>query len=117
MARKYSVDSVLSDAEQIARVWTENPTFTLGEIKLTTLQKMMDDLRDNRSQLESLRTRITALVNETDEQANALGGVVTRAKSGFRAVYGPNSTQYEQAGGTRQSERKRPTPRKKKTEG
>ena len=115
MPRKYSVDNVLADGEQIARVWAENPTFNLGEIKLSTLQKMIADLRDNRSQVESLRTQLTALTNETDEQANALGGAVTRARSGFRAVYGPNSTQYEQAGCTRQSERKRPTARKKKT--
>jgi hypothetical protein len=37
-----------------------------------------------------------------------LGEWVTRARSGFRAVYGPDSTQYEQAGGTRSSERKKP---------
>jgi hypothetical protein len=35
--------------------------------------------------------------------------IKTRVLSGFRAVNGPNSTQYEQAGGTRQSERRKPT--------
>jgi len=40
--------------------------------------------------------------------------LVTRARSGIRSVFGPDSTQYEQAGGTRTSERKTPT-RKPKT--
>ena len=33
---------------------------------------------------------------------------VTRIRSAMRGVFGPDSTQYEQAGGTRRSERKRP---------
>ncbi|MBD0369930.1 MAG: hypothetical protein ICV60_03685 [Pyrinomonadaceae bacterium] len=38
-----------------------------------------------------------------------MASINTRALSGYRAIYGPNSSQYEQAGGTRSSERKRPT--------
>ena len=34
-----------------------------------------------------------------------------RARSGFKSAYGLDSTQYEQAGGTRKSERKRPVRR------
>ena len=34
-----------------------------------------------------------------------LSDLVQRARAGFKAVYGPDSTQYEQAGGTRRSER------------
>jgi len=56
---------------------------------------------------------LTALTNDLNVQVNELAGITTRARSGFRAVYGPDSTQYEQAGGTRASERKRPS--KKKT--
>ena len=48
----------------------------------------------------------TVPVNQRDDQAYNLNQLVTRARSGFRAVYGPDSSQYEQAGGTRSSERK-----------
>ncbi len=34
--------------------------------------------------------------------------LITRAHSGIRAPFGPNSSQYEEAGGVRKSERKRP---------
>jgi hypothetical protein len=112
MPSKYSFDSILADSEQIARVWTDNPTFTLGEITLTSLQSKITSLRQKRDQAETLRTQLTALSNELNEQTAEMAGIVTRARSGFRAVYGPDSSQYEQAGGTRSSERKRPSSKK-----
>jgi hypothetical protein len=107
-----SFDSVITDSEQIARVWTENPTFTLGEVTLASLQSKIASLRQKRDQVESLRTQLTALTNQLNEQTSEMASVVTRARSGFRAVYSPDSSQYEQAGGTRSSERKRPSFRK-----
>jgi hypothetical protein len=112
MASKYNVDAVISDSEQIARVWTENPTFTLGEITLPNLQSKITDLRQKRDRIETLRTQLTALNNEVQEQTAELAGINTRARSGYRATYGPDSSQYEQAGGTRTSERKRPSSKK-----
>jgi hypothetical protein len=115
MARKVSIDLVLEDAERILRVWAENPTFSLGELTQAKFQALVDDLRNKRNQTEALRTQLTALVNETNDLGLSLSDAVTRAMSGIRAVYGPDSSQYEQAGGTRRSERKRPVARKPKS--
>lgn len=115
MSRK-PVDRILSAAEQIAHVWTENPTFAMSDLTLAQYQTMITNLRARRSQAEELRTQLTAVVNDTNSQAQAVSDVITRARSGFRAFFGPDSTQYEQAGGTRLSERKRPT-RKPKPSG
>jgi hypothetical protein len=111
MPKNITVDKVLADAERILRVWTENPTFSLGELTQAKFQALLEELRDKRNQTETLRTQLTALVNETNERGNALSDAVTRALSGVRAVFGPDSSQYEQAGGTRRSERKRPAKR------
>jgi hypothetical protein len=113
MPSKYPLDTVLADSEQIVRVWTENPSFSLGEIKLTDLQSKITEVRVQHDQIETMRTQLTALSNELGSKTNELAGINTRARSGFRAVYGPDSSQYEQAGGTRQSERKRPTKKPK----
>ena len=49
-----SADNLLSDVEQIARVWTDNPTFALGDITCKnlnlTLQTMAfgQDLSDSK---------------------------------------------------------------------
>lgn len=101
-----TIDDTLAEGEQIARVWTDNPTFTLGEITLPQLQTMLTDLRATGTEIETLRTRLTALINDANSKIREVNAVVTRARSGFRATYGPNSTQYEQAGGTRTDERK-----------
>jgi hypothetical protein len=54
------------------------------------------------------RTELTGLMDVRDDHARTLSDLVTRVRSGVRAIYGPDSPQYEQAGGVRRSERKRP---------
>jgi hypothetical protein len=64
-----------------------------------------------RDQVEALRTQLSGLLNDIGAKMKAVSDVVTRARSGMRAFYGPDSTQYEQVGGTRTSERKRRAPK------
>ena len=109
MPSRYSTESVLTEGDRIARVWADNPTFSLGEVTLASLQAKLADVRQKREQLETLRMQVAALSNDLEEGTNELASIRTRALSGFRAVFGPNSTQYEQAGGTRQSEIRRPS--------
>lgn len=111
MPSRYSTDSVLTECERMARVWTENPTLSLGEITLAGFQAKIAETRQKREQLETLRMQATALANEIELNTNELAALRSRALSGIRAFFGPDSTQYEQAGGTRQSDIRR-TPRK-----
>ena len=113
MPRNLTVDEVIADGERIVRVWRDNPTFTLGEITLPQLEAKIATLRTLRAQIESVRTQLTQLVNDSSANLADINNATTRARSGFRAFFGPDSSQYEQAGGTRASERKRPAPRKK----
>ena len=109
MPNRYTIESVLTECDKIVRVWTDNPTFALGEITLAGLQAEIAGAREKRERLEALRMQLTALNNDLNEAASRLAAKRTRALSGLRAVYGPNSTQYEQGGGTRQSEKRRTT--------
>jgi hypothetical protein len=106
MARGKSLDEVITNAEKIVRVWEANPTFTLGEVTLAALKIKLEGLRGQRAQTEEIRRQLTNLVNSTNDVADDLNAITVRALSGVRATYGPNSTQYEEAGGTRASERK-----------
>ncbi|MCA1593968.1 MAG: hypothetical protein LC754_15215 [Acidobacteria bacterium] len=114
MTRSQSLDDVIASAEKIVRVWEANPTFTLGEVTLAKFKAGLDDLRDSRTQTEEARRRVTELVNATNGKTEDVSGITTRALSGIRAVYGPDSSQYEEAGGTRSSERKKKAASKKK---
>jgi len=116
MPSKYPPDTVIADSEQIARVWAENPTFSLGEVTLANLQSRLEELRQKRNRIETLRTELTAHVNDLNAKTSQLADINTRARSGFRATYGPDSSQYEQAGGTRRSERKRPARKETQTD-
>ena len=109
MPSRYTIESVLTECDKIVRVWTDNPTFTLGDITLAGLQGEIAEAREKRERLEALRMQITGLNNDLNAAASRLAAKRTRALSGLRAVYGPNSTQYEQGGGTRQSEKRRVT--------
>jgi hypothetical protein len=106
-----SFDDIEADADQLVRVWTDNPSLALGDVTRTAFQTMLATFRAARSNSESLRTQLTASVNETNTQGKAIQDLTVRARSGARAQFGPDSTQYEQLGGTRTSDRK---PRKLK---
>ena len=100
-----SFDRILAEAEQMARVWEANPDFSMGEMKLTDLRAQIQELRDKRTAVNDTNTLRTRLVNEADDKASGLSKLSARIRSGFKAQYGPNSSQYEQAQGTRESER------------
>jgi hypothetical protein len=101
-----SYDKVLAEAEQMVRVWEANPDFSMGELTLAQLRAQIQELRDKRAAVEETKTLRTRLVNEADDGATALTKLSARIRSGIKAQYGPNSSQYEQAQGTRESERK-----------
>lgn len=106
MAKGKSLNDVLADGDQIAHVWEANPTFTLGEVTMADLKKDLDDLRNLHGQSDALRMQLTQVVSDMNAKRQSINSVVTRARYGLHAVYGPNSAQYKQATATRVGERK-----------
>jgi hypothetical protein len=66
----------------------------------------LDKYNDTLSLLDSLQ-------NDLEAQEERLREKNKRMLAATGALYGPNSNEYELAGGTRSSERKRPTKKKK----
>lgn len=114
MASNNTIGSVIAEGAKIVDVWTANPTFTLGPVTLEIFKAQMTELQAATAAVESKRTELTGLINARDGKSGNVSELVTRARSGIRAAFGPDSTEYEQAGGTRRSERK---PAKRKTNG
>ncbi|MDT5121133.1 MAG: hypothetical protein QOC96_615 [Acidobacteriota bacterium] len=106
MTRGKTIDDILANAEKLLRVWAANPDFALAGVTLVSLQAMVDDLRAKRTQVETTRTQLTKEVNEANDSADAVNAIVTRARTAGRGYFGPDSSQYEQLGGTRDSEKK-----------
>src|ERR1041384_5826818 len=109
MPKGKSLDEVIAAAERILRVWEANQTLTLGEVTKASFKALLDELRALRAQTEETRRQLTNLANPTNDKAISANDIKPRALSGIRAVFGPDSTQYEEAGGTRSSERKKTT--------
>jgi hypothetical protein len=112
MAKRRSFDAILADAETLLRVWTANDKLSLGDVTLESFTAMVNTFKTARAHTEDLRTQLTRGVNDTNDQADQILAITVRARSAARGQLGPNSTEYEQLGGTRSSERK---PRTKKT--
>jgi hypothetical protein len=111
MATK-TVDNAVAALEKILSVFTAKPNFTVGEITKESLTATIAGLRAKNTDLENAKATAARLVNEITADLTNAGQVQTRGLSGIRAAFGPDSSEYEQAGGVRSSERK---PRTKQT--
>jgi hypothetical protein len=112
MRRKVTPQRVLANLENVISAWEANADFKMNdEITLAKLKAQRDKLTDCIVEVTSKRTELTGLTSDRDDCAAACAELVTRVRSSFRGFYGPNSKQYEQAGGTRTSARKKPARR------
>jgi hypothetical protein len=108
MGKPTSFDDVQAEANQLLLVWNENSDLALGDLTEAQFKTMVDDFSTKRARVNDLRNQLTALVNGVNELGSQLTAIAVRARSVARGQYGPNSTQYEQLGGKRASERKPP---------
>ena len=108
MSTKLQITRLQAEGAKISKVWTDNADFKMGDVTAAKFTSACDALRDSHNEVEAKKLELTALVNERESAANTVRDLAVRARSGFKSVYGTDSTQYEQAGGTRKSDRKRP---------
>lgn len=73
-----------------------------------TLRAEITSVRELKDRISSLERELIGLRNDRDTATISLWDKVKRARSGVKALYGDDSTQYEIVGGTRRSERKKP---------
>lgn len=116
MATKISAEQALADSTGVEKVWKANPTMTLGKdgekVELKDFQASIKKVTDLNAEIEELRHQLGGLIDKRDDSARNLSGFNTRALSAIRGIFGPDSLEYDQAGGTRTSERKKPVRKK-----
>jgi hypothetical protein len=105
---KVSIDPVLTKAQQVVMAWEMNSDFKLGTMTLEEFKVELQKLITQVEASDRAKLAYADLVNSRDQQASTVNDLVTRARSGFRAYYGPDSSQYEMVGGKRRSDRKSP---------
>ena len=108
MPTKMNPDKVKTDADTILGVWKANTDFKLKDVTLESFEADTKRLDANLRDISAKEQELTPLRNERDDLALRLNEVCTRTRSGIKGFFGPNSSQYEQVGGTRAVERKKP---------
>ena len=107
MPTKMNSGNVRDDAENILKVWTANPDFKLKDVTLEQFQQDFDTLEKLLTDIQTKEEELVPLRNQRDDLTLNLNGSCTRTRSGIKGYFGENSTEYEIAGGTRASERKK----------
>lgn len=102
-------------AKRASNLRAISPTLDLGpDLTLADYEKKIADLRTHQDEYNELLAALDARKNNLEAEAKSLDELSTRMLAGVGARWGKNSNEYEQAGGTRTDERKKPTKDKKK---
>ena len=107
MASRIAASRVIDDLERIINTWGENPDFELPDsTTLKALDQLRSEIISDNEEIEVQRTKLTGMIDRRDEKAARGNALAVRARNGIKFKYGPDSSQYKQAGGTPLSERK-----------
>ena len=113
MARSRRGSSVLDMARQrLAGLKAITPAPDLGPaLSLATFEQEVTAFSTSLDTYNEKLAGLDEMQNSLEASENSLRDKNKRILSAVEAQYGPDSSEYEQAGGTRTSERKRPTGR------
>lgn len=111
MARRKRTSPVLETARQrLAGLKSITPAPDFGtNLKLDAYEQDINELSDKLDEYNEKLSALDQLLNELEAQEEELNAKNRRMLAATAAQYGTNSTEYEQAGGTRDDERKKPT--------
>jgi alkylated DNA repair dioxygenase AlkB len=117
MARLKRSSVVLDAAEKrLAGLASISESLDLGQgLTLANFRKAVEDTRALLDQYNQLLSQVDEMANRLTSAEKALKELSSRMLNAVAAVYGKDSSEYEMAGGVRQSERKRPQRKPKET--
>ena len=108
MAKSVSPKATITDGKTVQTVWTGIPTFKMGDVGAKDFNAISDEAVVLNDAYDKQDLELTGIREHRDDKLLQLKELITRFRSGMRSTYGPDSPQYEQAGGTRTSNRKPP---------
>jgi hypothetical protein len=117
MARAKRNSSVLETARQrLAGLKSITPPPDFGaNLKLEGYEQQINALGAKLASYNEMNATLDGLLNEIGQAEADMRSMNTRMLAAAEAHYGPDSSEYEQVGGTRTSERKRPARGSNKT--
>ena len=107
MGNNINIEAIKDASLNLLEVWGSNKEFKLKEVTHETFKADVDMLSKTTAEISRLELSLVPLRRQREDLARKIKDINTRARSGMRGFFGPDSTQYEQVGGTRSSERKK----------
>ena len=109
MGKKLYPTDTLKQAQSILCAWEfTDPTLKIGTLSLETIAADITTVKRLQEKLIHVKNELLEIRYQRDAATIGLWNTVKRARSCIKGVYGDDSTEYELAGGTRRSERKKP---------
>jgi len=99
--------NVLKQAQAALSAWNQiSATLTYGTLTPESLRADIAAAAALAAEMAELEAQLTDKRNQRHAVCLSMWGKVKRLRSGIKATYGDDSSQYEMIGGTRLSERK-----------
>ena len=113
MARVRKYSTALETARiRLAALKSIIPAPNLGSyLTIPDYEGNIVSVEDKLARYNQTLVALDEMLSEFADEERALKDLNARYLSAFEAKYGPDSSEYEMAGGTRKSERRRPTRR------
>src|SRR5688572_15286857 len=109
MGKKLYPTDTLKQAKSILRAWKRiDPALKIGTLTLESITADAAMVEELQAKIAHLQVELLNIRIQRDEATIGLWNQVKRTRAGFKGIYGDDSTEYKQAGGTRKSERKKP---------
>ena len=109
MGKKLYPTDTLKQAKSLLTAWDLiDPSLQFGPSTPDSLSADLASVDDLAARIRSLKTELLDLRNQRDAACIEVWDKVKRTRAGIKAIYGDDSTEYQIAGGTRRSDRKRP---------
>lgn len=109
--RKTTTATMRTAIKRIAGLQAIDPVLDFGNDKsIVKYQETLTNAEDALNLYNTKLAELDELLNDFNVANRLLGGYNTEMLSAVRAMYGRDSNEYEQAGGTRLSERKKGRP-------
>ncbi len=111
MARQKKLSPFLEGAQQrLAALSSIDPTLDLGTgLTLAAYRAEVVSVQAKQDAYNTLLSQVDQSYNEFQAAEKSIRDLSERMLAGVASKYGKDSSEYEMAGGTRKSERKRPT--------
>lgn len=109
MTKKLYPTDVVEQAQAVLSAWKEiDSGLVIGSLTPAMLEEGILAAANLEDEMARIEAQLTDKRNQRDALYCETWDKVKRARTGVKAIYGDDSSQYEMIGGTRRSERKVP---------